>query len=204
LGSPFPLNGEAGLDHTTFAISVPHEDTLDLLSALLDSMFRCVVKPDETFKTEMKRARREVDVMQGGVAEVALLNKMRAAIFEGTKYHEAFFETPLTEVTAEKIRGFIEREYTPSRLALIVTADVEERELLSHIAQCLETGRGLAGRDTTDPEREGGEVPIERQGLRDIREAGTHLRSRLDTGRRAFRRLSRDGGFSLAESCPRS
>lgn len=137
LGYPFPLNGHTGLDYTTYVISVAHSDTLDALSALLGSMFRSVLQSDEAFRTEIKRSRRELEVMTGNALS-GLANKMRVTIFEGTRYHEALFKTPLTEVTAEKIRGFIEREYTPARLTLAIQADVDEQELISHISECLD------------------------------------------------------------------
>jgi len=144
LGNPLPLNGYTSLDTTTWVISAAHSDTFRVLTAFLGSMFRSTLQSDEAFKTEIKRARREIDVMTGRDIS-ALMNKVKVAVFEGTRYYETLFETPLTEVTAEKIRGFIEREYTPSRLTLIIQADVDEKELVEHIARCLEgidPGRG--------------------------------------------------------------
>jgi predicted Zn-dependent peptidase len=146
LGSPLPLNGHVSLDTTEWAVSAAHSDTLRVLTALLGSMFRSTLESDEAFKTEIKRARREVDAMTGSDI-TALANKMKASAFHGTRYYETLFETPLPEVTAEKIRGFIEREYTPARLTLIIAADVDESELLNHIARCLvgiDPGRGPA------------------------------------------------------------
>jgi predicted Zn-dependent peptidase/uncharacterized membrane protein YgcG len=138
LGSTLPLQGETGPDYTAFVMAVPEEETLHTLSIFLDSLFRTTLTDDSAFQMEIKRGRHKLTVMTTH-DEVALLNKLRLGMCKGTCYWEDLFGTPLTEVSADKVRAFMEREYTPARLSLVILSDCSEAEILDCVARGLES-----------------------------------------------------------------
>jgi len=137
-GTKYNVQGGTLSDSTGFIVSVANEEVPDMLSLLLDSMFRTTLRHDDDFVAEMKRARREVDNMATGPVH-ALANKLRVSPYRGTPYEERFFETPFQSVTAEKIRAFMEREYTTARLVLAIVADIDEQVAIAAVEE------GLAG-----------------------------------------------------------
>lgn len=137
-GSKYNVQGGTLTDSTGFIISVANAEVPDMLSLLLDSMFRTTLRHDDSFVAEMKRARREIDNITTEPIR-ALANKLRVTPYRGTPYEERFFETPLQSVTVEKIRGFMEREYTPARLILAIVANIDEQAAIAAVEA------GLAG-----------------------------------------------------------
>lgn len=137
-GTKYNVQGGTQADSTGFIVSVVNEEVPEMLSLLLDSMFRTTLRHDDEFVAEMKRAQREIDNITTAPVH-ALANKLRVSPYRGTPYEERFFETPLQSVTPEKIRGFMEREYTPARLVLAIVANVEEQVAIAAVEE------GLAG-----------------------------------------------------------
>ena len=122
-GVQFNVQGETRLDSTGYIISVPNSEVTGMVSLFLDSLFRTDLHPGDDYLAEIKRSRRELDSMTTD-SKSALVNKLRVNAFQGTAYEERLFETPLQNVTADRVRAFMEREYSPSRLTLVIVADV--------------------------------------------------------------------------------
>ena len=137
LGSVMPLRSETGPDYTAFFMAVPEYKTIQALSVFLDSLFRSTLTDDPAFRMEVKRIRRELTELTNR-EENALINKMMLCMYEGTCYWEDLFGTPVTAVSADKVRAFMEREYTPARLSLVVLSDSDETQILDCVAHCLE------------------------------------------------------------------
>ncbi|MGE5579728.1 MAG: M16 family metallopeptidase [Bacillota bacterium] len=145
-GTQYNVQGGTLADSTGFIISVANAEVPDMLSLLFDSMFRTTLREDDDFVAETKRARRELDNITTKPVH-ALANKLRVNAYLGTPYEERFFETPLQAVTAEQIRAFMEREYTPARLILAIVADIDEQIALTAVETGLaglEPGQGPA------------------------------------------------------------
>lgn len=150
-GPEINANGQTNLDNTTYIMSVANQDVPYILSMFLDALFRTGLRADDDYLAEIKRARRELDYMTTEPLP-ATLNRLRISSFAGTPYEERLFETPLQSVTVEKVRAFIEREYSPSRLTLVVVADVEEAPIVETVKKGLEgvsPGSGPASREIT-------------------------------------------------------
>ncbi len=131
-GTVPPINGHTSLDSTEFVLAVSREDLDTALQMLIEAMFDSSVSPGAPYDAEIQRARNEYTFMTTDDRSAGL-NRMKLNLLRGTAYEEAFFETPLDGVTPEKVRGFIQREYSPARLSIVVIADCDE----SHIVDTL-------------------------------------------------------------------
>ncbi len=150
IGSIPPINGYTGLDFTTFIMAVPSDDLSRALATLVDGLFRSTLTSDAYYRTEIKRARRELDFMTTNETS-AMLNKMRITGLAGTPYATEMFESPLAAVPAEKVRGFMDREYSPRRLSLVIVTDRDEAEIVGILEESLEgLDRGAPQADRRD------------------------------------------------------
>lgn len=131
-GTVPPINGHTSLDSTEYYLAVPRKDLDIALQMLIEAMFDSKVSPGAAYDAEIQRSLNEYTFMTTDDRSAGL-NRIKLNLLRGTVYEEAFFETPLGDVTAEKVRGFIGREYSPARLSIVVIADCDE----SHVVDTL-------------------------------------------------------------------
>lgn len=117
-------NGWTGPDHTHFELSVPHENVPEILALLVRALFPAEIAELE-FRQELDgRLKQELEYMTTNELS-APWNALRLQLFAGTAYDEQLFATPVVDVPSERVLGYMQREYSPQRLLLVVVADVD-------------------------------------------------------------------------------
>lgn len=128
--------GHTSMDTTEFGFAVSQDDMDKALSMLLESLFSNQVTPGSAYDAEITRSQSEIAYMTTGTV-AAPLWRATYNLLDGTPYDEEGFESGFQDVTPQKIRRFIEREYSPQRLTLVVIADHDEQAVMDIVRRGL-------------------------------------------------------------------
>ncbi len=125
-------NGWTGPDHTQFELSVPHRYVPEAAGLLMQALFPAAIAEPQYAAELEGRLRPELAYMTTNELS-APLNALRLMLLAGTVYDEPLFTTPVGEVGRDKVLGYMQREYSPRRLLLVVVADVDAAEVVSAV-----------------------------------------------------------------------
>lgn len=125
-------NGHTDLDSTQYCMSTLNSSLPSVLTAFLKALFSPSLAKGSAWDAEIKRVAREVNNLTTRDAP-ATIHRMRSALLKGTPYADLLFETPVSSVKPEAVTNFMRREYTPSRLTLVVVGDWDEKDIVEAI-----------------------------------------------------------------------
>ena len=135
--SPWILcNGWTGVDHTQFNLTVPGECLPEALERLINGMFPEAVDR-KVYDTDMdSRLKSELNYMTTHQVS-APLNAFHAHFFQGTPYCQQVFSVPVTQVTPDQVLSFMRREYSSSRLVLVLVGNFDKQVTLETLRQLI-------------------------------------------------------------------
>lgn len=130
-------NGWTGVDHTQFNLTVPGERLPEALERLLNGIFPEAI--DRTaYDTEMdNRLKSELNYMTTHQVS-APLNAFHGHFFQGTPYDQQVFAVPVTQVMPERVLTFMKREYSSSRLVLVLAGNFDKEAVLDTLQQLID------------------------------------------------------------------
>ncbi len=129
-------NGWTGPDHTQFELTVPHDHIAEAAGLLMEALFPARIAV-QAFEMELNgRLQNELQYMTtNGVA--APLNAIRSTMLAGTVYGEDIFASAVTDVTSDQILEYMQREYSPRRLLMVVISAADHASVVDTIGRQL-------------------------------------------------------------------
>ncbi len=123
-------NGWTGVDHTQFEITVPGEQIPEALERLLWGLFP--EKIDKTAYDKEINSRLKSELQYMTTNELATpFHAFNEHFYQGTPYCQNLFSVPVTQVKPEKVSEFMAREYSSSRLVIVLAGNFDQEAALA-------------------------------------------------------------------------
>ncbi len=130
-------NGWTGPDHTHFEITVPGRLIPEALTRLVAGLFPGGIETS-AYETELgSRLKTELEYMTTN-SIAAPYHQFNTCFYQGTPYSQKTFEVPVIEVESARVLEYMNREYSSSRLIIVLVGDFEKDAVLDALEDALE------------------------------------------------------------------
>ena len=130
-------NGWTGPDHTHFEITVPGWLIPEALTRLVAGLFPDGIETAAYEKELGSRLKPELEYMTTN-SVAAPYHQFNTCFYQATPYSQRIFEVPVAKVESARVLEYMKREYSSSRLIVVLVGDFDKDAVLDVLEDALE------------------------------------------------------------------